>query len=150
MQRRRALVVAGTMAATLTMAGTAMAVNLGLLGSTQDQVGRLSPTEVRAAAEERPQRAHRQRPPRVRVIVQDIPVAGGAGGSGGSGGVTESAAAPAAPAATPVASSAPASAPAFTPPATHSGGSSTAGPTDHDDDDDHGDDVEEPEEPDDD
>lgn len=147
MQRRRALVVAGTMAATLTMAGTAMAVNLGLLGSTQDQVGRLSPTEVRAAAEERPQRAHRQRSPRVRVIVQDIPVAGGAGGSGGSGGVTESAPAPAPAAPTPVAA-APAVAP--TPPATHSGGSSTAGPTDHHDDDDHGDDVEEPEEPDDD
>jgi len=84
MERRRALVVAGTVTATLAMAGTAMAVNLGLLGSGSDPVGDLTATDVQPAADHRP--AHRQ--PRVRVVIQDIPV--GAGGGGSSTGSVES------------------------------------------------------------
>ncbi len=85
MERRRALVVAGTMTATLAMAGTAMAVNLGLLGTDSDPVGNLSATDIQPAAEQ----ATPDRPePRVRVIVQDIPVGGSSGSS--SAGVEQS------------------------------------------------------------
>ena len=51
MDRRRALVVAGTLTASLAMAGTAMAVNLGLLGADSDPVGDLTPTAVQPAAQ---------------------------------------------------------------------------------------------------
>ena len=80
MERRRALVVAGTMTATLAMAGTAMAVNMGLLSSNSDPVGDLTATEIQPAA----QRGPAQREPRVRVVVQDIPIATGGGASTGS------------------------------------------------------------------
>jgi hypothetical protein len=85
MERRRALVVAGTLSASLALAGTAMAVNLGLLGADADPVGDLQPT-VQPVAAERPERPARQRP-RVRVIVQDIPVAAG-GSSSAAGGTS--------------------------------------------------------------
>lgn len=85
MERRQALVVAGTLTATLAMAGTAMAVNLGLLGADSDPVGDLTPAEVQPTA----QRGNGQ-DPEVRVIVQDIPVPAGTGSAGGSssGGAT--------------------------------------------------------------
>ena len=50
MERRRALVVAGTMTASLAMAGTAMAVNMGLFSSDSDPVGDLTATEIQPAA----------------------------------------------------------------------------------------------------
>ena len=74
MERRRALVVAGTLTATLAMAGTAMAVNLGLLGDDGDAVGDLTPTAVQAPTTTTAE-------PRVRVVVQDIPVPGGGSGA---------------------------------------------------------------------
>lgn len=83
MERRRALVVAGTMTATLAMAGTAMAVNMGLLGADSDPVGDLTATEIQPAAQREPRPTAAEREPRVRVVVQDIPVATG-GGSGGT------------------------------------------------------------------
>lgn len=99
MERRRALVVAGTMTATLAMAGTAMAVNMGLLGSDTDPVGDLTATEIQPAAQREAGPTAAQREPRVRVVVQDIPVATGGGGSVESGddSVTGSAPAPPAP-----------------------------------------------------
>jgi hypothetical protein len=76
MERRRALVVAGTLAVTLATAGTAMAVNLGLLGADSDSVGDLTVTDLQpAAVSEDPG------PPTTRVIIQDIPVPGGSGTS---------------------------------------------------------------------
>lgn len=87
MERRRALVVAGTVTATLAMAGTAMAVNLGLLGSSSDSVGDLTATDVQPVAEVRSNRPAR---PRVRVVVQDVPVAAGTDGGGSSTGSVES------------------------------------------------------------
>jgi hypothetical protein len=122
MQRRRALVVAGTLTAALALAGGAMAANLGLLGSGTSPVGAAT---VQPAAAERPHRAARQRP-RVRVIVQDVPVAGG--GSTASGPTQYASAESAAP------SVAPAPAPVVPAPAT---------PVVDDDgpDDDHGDDA---------
>jgi hypothetical protein len=50
MDRRRALVVAGTLAGTLALAAGAMAVNLGLLSADRDPVGDLTPTQVQPAA----------------------------------------------------------------------------------------------------
>ncbi|HEY8060150.1 MAG TPA: hypothetical protein VID94_15410, partial [Acidimicrobiales bacterium] len=81
MERRRALVVAGTVTATLAMAGTAMAVNLGLLDSSNDSVGDLTATDVQPVAE-----VHANRParPRVRVVVQDVPVPAGTNGGSSS------------------------------------------------------------------
>lgn len=76
MERRRALVVAGTMTATLAMAGTAMAVNMGLLGSDSDSVGNLTATEIQPTAQRETRPTAAQRTPRVRVVVQDIPVRG--------------------------------------------------------------------------
>ncbi len=87
MERRRALVVAGTVTATLAMAGTAMAVNLGLLGSSSDSVGDLTATDVQPVAEVRSNRPAR---PRIRVVVQDVPVAAGTNGGGSSTGSVES------------------------------------------------------------
>lgn len=84
MERRRALVVAGTMTATLAMAGTAMAVNMGLLGSDSDPVGDLTATEIQPAAQREAAPSAAEREPRVRVVVQDIPVATGGGTSSGS------------------------------------------------------------------
>ncbi len=83
MERRRALVVAGTMTATLAMAGTAMAVNMGLLGSDSDSVGNLTATEIQPTAQREARPTAAQRTPRVRVVVQDIPVAAGGGTAGG-------------------------------------------------------------------
>lgn len=155
MERRRALVVAGTLTATLAMAGTAMAVNLGLLASDADTVGNLSATELQPATERQPDRVRPHRRPRVRVIVQDIPVAAG-GASAGSGGSWSSGAVESsgAPAPTSAASSAPAPAASPTvdpapapPPAPAPGGGDDDG---YDDDhgDDHGDDhAEDPEDP---
>ena len=88
MERRRALVVAGTMTATLAMAGTAMAVNMGLLGSDSDSVGNLTATEIQPAAQREARPTAAQRTPRVRVVVQDIPVA--TAGAGSSTGTVES------------------------------------------------------------
>jgi len=99
MERRRALVVAGTLTATVALAGGAMAANLGLLGSDAGAVGDLDATTLQPAAE-RPERPARQRP-RVRVIVQDIPVAGG-GSAASAGGSAGSAAPSAVPAPAPV------------------------------------------------
>jgi len=87
MERRRALVVAGTVTATLAMAGTAMAVNLGLLGSSSDSVGDLTATDVQPVAEVR---SNRPVKPRVRIVVQDVPVAATYGGANGSTGSVES------------------------------------------------------------
>jgi len=84
MERRRALVVAGTMTATLAMAGTAMAVNMGLLGSDTDPVGDLTATEIQPAAQREAGPTAAQREPRVRVVVQDIPIATGGGTSTGA------------------------------------------------------------------
>lgn len=77
MERRRALVVAGTMTATLAMAGTAMAVNLGLLSSDHDPVGDLTATEIQPAA----QREADPTGSGVRIILRDIPVEADATGS---------------------------------------------------------------------
>ncbi len=90
MERRRALVVAGTMTATLAMAGTAMAVNMGLLGSDSDPVGDLTATEIQPAAQREPGPTAAEREPRVRVVVQEIPVATGGGSGGTSTGSVES------------------------------------------------------------
>lgn len=90
MERRRALVVAGTMTATLAMAGTAMAVNMGLLGSDSDPVGDLTATEIQPAPQRASDRTPANQKPRVRVIVQDIPVAAGGSGGGTSTGTVES------------------------------------------------------------
>jgi hypothetical protein len=49
MERRGALVAAGTLAASLVLAGGALAMNLGLLGAGQQPVGHLSPTAVQPA-----------------------------------------------------------------------------------------------------
>ncbi|HEY5699970.1 MAG TPA: hypothetical protein VIT01_20875 [Acidimicrobiales bacterium] len=87
MERRRALVVAGTVTATLAMAGTAMAVNLGLLGSSSDSVGDLTATDVQPVAEVR---SNRPAKPRVRIVVQDVPVAATNGGGNSSTGSVES------------------------------------------------------------
>jgi len=84
MERRRALVVAGTMTATLAMAGTAMAVNMGLLGSDRDPVGDLTATEIQPAAQREARPTATERTPRVRVVVQDIPVAASGGNGGGT------------------------------------------------------------------
>lgn len=54
MQRRRALVVAATVAASLTLAGGAAAANLGLLRADHDPVGNLSVTDLVPAAQARP------------------------------------------------------------------------------------------------
>jgi hypothetical protein len=72
MERRRALVIAGTLAATVTMAGSALAVNLGLLGTSEAEVGNLDATEIQAS-----DGGPSQPKPQVRVIVQDVPVSGG-------------------------------------------------------------------------
>lgn len=87
MERRRALVVAGTVTATLAMAGTAMAVNLGLLGSSNDSVGDLTATDVQPVAEVR---SNRPAKPRVRIVIQDVPVAATSGGGNSSTGSVES------------------------------------------------------------
>lgn len=98
MERRRALVVAGTVTATLAMAGTAMAVNLGLLGSSSDSVGDLTATDVQPVAEVRSNSAR----PRIRVVVQDVPVAAGTNGGGSSTGSAESDRTSSEPAPTPI------------------------------------------------
>lgn len=83
MERRKALVIAGTVTASLAMAGGALAANMGLLGSAGADVGKLDANNV----------SQLQSPdttatgPDVTVIVQDVPVpATGGTGSGVSAG----------------------------------------------------------------
>jgi hypothetical protein len=76
MERRKALVVAGTLTASMAMAGGALAANMGLLGSAGADVGKLDANSV----------SDLQGPvttlgPDVTVIVQDIPAAASTAGS---------------------------------------------------------------------
>lgn len=54
MERRKALVVAGTVAGTLAAAGSALALNLGVLASADEPAGQLDVVEVPQLADEAP------------------------------------------------------------------------------------------------
>lgn len=54
MERRKALVVAGTIVGTLAAAGSALALNLGVLASADEPAGQLDLVEVPQLADEAP------------------------------------------------------------------------------------------------
>jgi hypothetical protein len=92
MDRRKAVVIAGTATASLAMATGAFAANMGLLNSAGADVGKLDATNV--ADLESQTTSTTEPPPDVTIIVQDIPVAG----SGSTAPVATPAPAPPAPA----------------------------------------------------
>ena len=101
MERRKALVVAGTMTATLAMAGGALAANMGLLQRADAEVGKLDASTVSQL--EGSTTTTTEPEPEVTIIVQDVPVGGGAasapaGAGSAPGGSSGYSGAPAAPA----------------------------------------------------